>query len=114
MLFRSHKESTVSKEEHQKKIDEYEGQIRNNLMGGLFSNANFAMDKIPRDTNIKTASLLFNDKVAQLGLDLINENGALKLKTNEGTDYFVDNKAVTPQMLADQLLTDNRDRKSVV
>lgn len=101
------KEGTVSKEEHDTAIAKYEKQALNSLIGGLFSDTKFAMDQIPRETNILTATSLFSSKVAEKGLTLVNDNGTMKFKTKEDSPYYIDNKEVMPKMFADQLLTDN-------
>ena len=110
----SHNDSTVSKADHDDTVEGYEDMLKENAKAilqmkanGLFSNSNWAMD-VPSEINVATAMGLFNSELASKGLSLVEDNGTLKLQTQEGKDHFVDNKPVTPKDLASSILATNK------
>lgn len=105
------KESTVSSNDHQDMIDGYEGMIQELQLKNMFSNYNYAMD-VSKDVNIGVASSIFQNELHKLGVELVNENSNLVLKTKlengDYTKYFKDNKEITPKDLADELLAQHK------
>ena len=105
------KDTTISSIEHQSKVDDYENNILDLHKKNLFSNYNYALD-VSKDVSILTASSLFNSELAKLGVELVNDNGNLVLKTKlengDYTKYFKDNKEITPKDLADGLLAEHK------
>ncbi len=106
----SHTDSTVSKTDHQDVIDGYEDMLTENAKAmlqlksnSLFVGQNYAMEVDP-EINITTAQTLFAAELASKNINLVDDNNTLKLQTQEGTPYFVDNKEVTPQDFANTLL----------
>ncbi len=106
------KESTVTSKDHQEMIDGYEDVILDFHKKSLFSNYNYALD-VSKDVNVLTAAALFNSELTRLGVELVNENDNLVLKTKleDGgyTKYFnKENKEVTPKDLADAVLAEHK------
>ncbi|KKN67199.1 hypothetical protein LCGC14_0463720 [marine sediment metagenome] len=105
------RESTVSSTDHQAKVDSYENKILDLHKNSLFSNYDYALD-VSKDVNILTASSLFNSELTKLGVEVVNDNGNLVLKTKlengDYTKYFKDNKEVTPKDLADAVLAEHK------
>lgn len=106
----SHTDDNVSKTDHQDVIDGYEDMLTDNAKAllqlqanSLFAGQNWAMD-VDAEVNVMTAKMLFNTELAAKGINLVNDNGILKLQSEEGKPYFVDNKEVTPQAFANDLM----------
>lgn len=107
------KESTISRSDYDIKIKEYETLVSENAnrllrlkSEGLFSHKNWAMDVSP-EANLQTAINLFNSELKSKELQLV-DNGQLKLQTKEGSDYFVENKTISPQDFANDLLANHK------
>ncbi|PCJ57926.1 MAG: hypothetical protein COA65_08685 [Rhodospirillaceae bacterium] len=105
------KDSTVSSAEHKEMIDGYESLMQELQLKNMFSNYNYAMD-VSKDVNIGVASSIFQNELHKRGVELVNENGNLVLKTKldngEYTKYFVDNKEITPKDMADRLFAEHK------
>lgn len=106
----SHADDNISKTEHQDTIDGYEDILTDNAKAmlnlqanTLFAGQNWAMD-VDAEVNVTTAKTLFNAELVLKNIKLVNENGILKLQSEEGKPYFVDNKEITPQAFANELL----------
>ena len=103
-------DNTISKETHQDMIDGYEDIQDENAKAmlqlkanSLFSGQNWAMDVDP-EVNLTTAKTLFNAELVAQKIILVDDNGILKLQTQENSPYYVDNKEVTPQSFVNTLL----------
>ncbi len=110
----SHNDNTISKQEHDDTIEGYEETLKENtamMLGlktnSLFSGSNWAM-KVSDEANMATAMGLFNAELASKNIKLIDDNGTLKLQTNEGSPYYEKNIEVTPKGFADTLLAGHK------
>jgi len=108
------KDTTIGKQDHEDMIKTYEDNLKEhasrmlNLRAeGLFSNAKWAMDISP-EANLQTAMGLLNSELKNKELNLVNTNGQLSLQTKEGSEFYVENKAVTPQEFANNLLAGHK------
>ncbi len=106
----THNDSTVSKSDHDDTVEGYEDMLKENAKAllqlksnSLFAGQNWAMDVDP-EINITTAQTLFAAELVSKNINLVDDKNILKLQTQEGTPYFVDNKEVTPQDFANTLL----------
>lgn len=106
----THNDSTVSKSDHDDTVQGYEDMLTDNAKAmlqlksnSLFVGQNWAMDVAP-EVNLATAQTLFAAEMVSNNIKLVDDNNTLKLQTQEGTPYFVDNKEVTPQDFANTLL----------
>lgn len=105
-----HTENTISKQDHEDMIEGFEDIQDENAIAmlqlkanSLFSGQNWAMDVDP-EVNLTTAKTLFNAELATQNITLVDDNGILKLQTQEKSPYYVDNKEVTPQSFVNTLL----------
>lgn len=111
----SNNDNTISKTDHDDTVEGYEGLLKENAKAllqlkanSLFANQNWAMDISP-EANLATANGLFNTELTAKGIVLVEDNGILKLQTNEGTPYFgADNKEVTPRDFVKNLLSGHK------
>ena len=108
------KDTTIGKQDHDDVVKTYEDNLKEharkmlNLRAeGLFSNANWAMDISPQ-ANLQTAMGLLNSELQNKELSLVNTNGHLSLQTKEGSEYYVENKPITPQEFANNLLAGHK------
>ena len=108
------KDTTIGKQDHDDVVKTYEDNLKdhaNRMLNlqteGLFSNSKWAMDISP-EANLQTAMGLFNSELQNKELSLVNTNGHLSLQTKEGSEYYVENKAITPQEFASNLLAGHK------
>lgn len=104
---RTVKDEQMPREEHQRVVDDYEAQLDSHARNSLFAGYNWANDKIDAATNQKMASAFYNEYLSSNELKLARENGSIKLLTKDGSEYFVDNKKITPNALADKLMAEH-------
>lgn len=110
----SHGDNTITKTDHEDMIEGYEDMLKGNAAAmlalksnSLFAGQNWAMDVSP-EANMATAQGLFSSELVTKGIQLVDDNGTLKLQTKEGKPYFVENKEVTPQDLANTTLAGHK------
>ena len=114
----SHGENFVSKQDHEDMasgfeatIDEHAAAMLQMNTKNLFAGVNWAVDQVSNDINTTTSLGIVNAELTSKNIKLVNKEGALKLETQEGTPYFVDNKEVTPQELAKALVSRDKLEK---
>lgn len=114
----SHGENFVSKQDHEDMASGFEQTINENANAmlqmntkNLFAGVNWAVDQVSNDINTTTALGIFNAELTGKNIKLVNKEGTLRLETQEGTPYFVDNKEVTPQELAKSLVARDKLEK---
>jgi len=110
----THKEGTISKTDYDSKVDEYEGMLKKNAenlkqmkIQNVFSGQNWAMD-VPSEVNVATAMGLLNGELNSKGLSVVDDNGSLKLQTQEKSAYFIDNKEISLKDFASSVLASNK------
>ena len=63
---------------------------------------------LSKEANTKMAQMLVNEEMSKDGLSIVLENGVPKLKTKEGTEYYVNNKPVGIKDYLDKTLTTHK------
>ena len=108
----SHTDDNVSKSDHQDTIDGYEEMLLDKARellklqsNSLFASQNWANKEVDAEVNMITGQTLFNTELITKNIKLVNDNGILKLQTQEGKPYFgSDNKEVTPKEMVHTLM----------
>lgn len=76
-------------------VDGFEAERIDNELNSLIGTYNFALPKdTPKKSVIDFGRSLVNTAFAEKGVKIVKENGALVLKTNDGTDHFENNVKV--------------------
>jgi hypothetical protein len=84
------------------KVERINWELNNHYSGYEYAN-----DKLSKEANIRLSQILVSDELAKNGLKIENIDGALKLTTKEGTDYFQNNAKVSVSDFLSKTLTTN-------